>query len=232
MPGSNSKKGVMGMMENMVKSITKKRKNKVNNVVAAPNAAAVAFVNTTNTRSPSKRESNAINAAAKEARKAKLEAAKAAEAAGTPVAASPRRKTSRRRRETMSEATAFLRKTIKARVTNRRRSNQLAAEEGKKRVKGYSGRGMAAMDHGEFVDFIKSLTEEQLILAQAILMSFSIFKDGNGYEYNYIAIQNDDDAGGDILMHMSEDLINYFVGITERVGLITGRLRRLTLARR
>ncbi len=148
------------------------------------------------------------------------------------MTASPRRKTRHRKRETMSEATAFLRKTIKARVNSSRRSNQLASEEGKKRVKGYSGRGMAAMDHGEFVDFIKALTEEQLILAQAILMSFPIFKDGNGHEYNYIAIQHDDDAGGDILMHMSGDLVDYFVGITERVGLITGRLRRLTLARR
>jgi hypothetical protein len=50
--------------------------------------------------------------------------------------------------------------------------------------------------------------------------------------YRYIDIQRDDENGGDIFMYLPDSIIDYFGGITERLGLINGRLRRILLARR
>lgn len=137
-----------------------------------------------------------------------------------------------RNRETMSEPVNFLRRTMKAKVHTSIRRNQLAAEEGKTRIKGRSARGMAAMEDGEFVDFIKALTEKELSFAEKLLIDIHIFTDEDGNTYSYNDIQLDDEAGGNLLEYVSSDMIDYFIGITERVGFIRKRLQRFSLMRR
>lgn len=212
-------------IKRLFESLTGTRKN----TSSAGVAGTSVLPQNNKTKRSAQQKSNAINAAAKESRKAKLAAAKAAEAASATPASATRRKSSRRKKvEKVSEALAYLRSKQKHNISSRIRKNMMAAEEGKTRVKGRSGRGIALMSDDDFIEFAHGLTLDENVFAQHLLSRVNVFEK-EGKMIRYINIQRNDIAGGDILSHMRPDMVDGFVGITERLDILKKRAIRLAL---